>query len=410
MQEEEQYAQLVRMRRIATGLLVLMTLIFILARLFEARYAGLAFVRAFAEAAMIGALADWFAVSALFRHPFGLPIPHTAIIPRNKDRIGASIANFLEHNFITHDIIDAELRRIDFTGVAANWLHQAENSRSVARQVTASLPALLRMVDDEDVGRFLQDRAASALQRIRFAPLTGDLLSVLIAGGRHQQLFDHILRLAAHALEQNRATIRQKIHEKSPRWIPKSIDERFFVRLMEEVHKVLEEMNAEDSEWRVHFQQALEDWVERLRTSPEIEQKMAVFIGDTLAHPLFRDYIDQVWQDLRQRILRDAEAEDSKVAALIEQGLRAFADALLQDQAVRLKLNGWIAAFATQAVVAQRHTIADLVRRVIEQWDAETVSRKFELYVGKDLQYIRINGTLVGGTVGLLLHVLTLAM
>ncbi|HTH43638.1 MAG TPA: DUF445 domain-containing protein, partial [Oxalicibacterium sp.] len=356
MQEEEQYAQLVRMRRIATGLLVLMTIVFVLARLFERRYAGLDFLRAFAEAAMIGALADWFAVSALFRHPFGLPIPHTAIIPRNKDRIGASIANFLEHNFITHDIIDAELRRIDFTGVAADWLRQPVNSRALARQVVGSMPALLRMVDDEDVGRFLQGRVASALERIRFAPLLGELLAILIAGGRHQQLFDQILRLAADGLEQNRAYIRQKIHEKSPRWIPKSIDERFFVRLMEEVHKVLEEMTAEDSEWRAHFQQALEDWVARLRSSPESEQKLAAIIKDTLAHPLLRDYIDQVWQDVRQRILRDAEAEDSKAAALIEQGLRAFADALMQDQAVRTKLNAWIAAFATQAVVAQRHT------------------------------------------------------
>jgi uncharacterized membrane-anchored protein YjiN (DUF445 family) len=410
MQEEEQYAQLVRMRRIATGLLVLMTVVFVLARLYESRYAGLEFIRAFAEAAMIGALADWFAVSALFRHPFGLPIPHTAIIPRNKDRIGASIANFLEHNFITHEVIDAELRRIDFTGVGAQWLRQPDNTGTVARQIVGSLPALLRMIDDEDVGRFLQGRAGSALQRLRFAPLLGELLSVLIAGGRHQQLFDHILRLAARALEQNRSYIRQKIHEKSPRWMPKSIDERFFVRLMEEVHKVLEEMSADDSEWRAHFQQALEDWVARLRASPEMEQKIAVFVADTLAQPMFRDYIDQVWQDVRQRILHDAEAEDSKAAALIAQGLRAFADALMQEETVRLKLNAWIAAFATQAVVAQRHTIADLVRRVIKQWDAETVSRKFELYVGKDLQYIRINGTLVGGAVGLLLHVLTLVM
>jgi uncharacterized membrane-anchored protein YjiN (DUF445 family) len=410
MQEEEQYAQLVRMRRIATGLLVLMTVVFVLARLFEHRYPALAFVGAFAEAAMIGALADWFAVSALFRHPFGLPIPHTAIIPRNKDRIGASVANFLEHNFITHEIIDAELRRIDFTGVAAHWLRQPANSRAVARQIVGSLPALLHMIDDEDIGRFLQGRAASALERLRLAPLLGELLSVLIAGGRHQELFDHILRLAASGLEQNRSYIRQKIHEKSPRWIPKSVDERFFVRLMEEVHKVLEEMSAEDSEWRTHFQQALEDWVARLRASPDLERRIGAFVDDALAHPLFRSYIDQVWQDVRQRILRDAEAEDSKAAMLIEQGLRAFADALTQEQTVRLKLNAWIAAFATQAVVAQRHTIADLVRRVIQQWDAQTVSRKFELYVGKDLQYIRINGTLVGGTVGLLLHVLTLAL
>jgi len=410
MQEHEQLAQLQRMRRVATGLLVLMTLVFVLAQLYQGRYPALGFVHAFAEAAMIGALADWFAVSALFRRPFGLPIPHTAIIPRNKDRIGASIAGFLEHNFITHEVIDAELRGIDFTGVAARWLAVADNRRALARQVVAGMPALLRMIDDEDVGRFMQERAAGALKDIRFAPLLGELLSVLIAGGRHRQLFDRILQVAAHGLEQNRAYIRQKIHEKSPRWIPRSVDERFFVRLLEEVHNVLAEMNDEDSEWRLRFQQALEEWVDRLRSSPEVEERMRAFVDETLAHPLLQQYLGQVWQDVRQRMLRDAEAENSKAAALIDRGLQALGAALQQDAAVRAKLNAWIAAFATEAIVAQRHVIADLVRRVIEQWDAQTVSRKFELYVGKDLQYIRINGTLVGGVVGLLLHVVTLVM
>jgi uncharacterized membrane-anchored protein YjiN (DUF445 family) len=410
MQEEEQFAQLTRMRRIATGLLVLMTVVFVLAKIFEKDYYALTFVHAFAEAAMIGALADWFAVSALFRHPFGLPIPHTAIIPRNKDRIGASVANFLEHNFITHDVISAELRQIDFTGVAAGWLHQPENSRAVSRQIVSSVPALLRMIDDEDVGRFMQGRIASAMNKIRFAPLLAELLSILVADHRHQLLFDHILRLVAHGLEHNKTYIRQKIHEGSPRWIPKSIDERFFVKLLDEVHKVLEEMNSEDSEWRARFQKLLEDWILKLRDSPEIEEKIAALVNETFAHPLFRDYTDQVWQDVKQRILRDAEAEDSKAVGLIDQGLRGFSDALMQDDAVRIKLNGWIASFATQAIVAQRHMIADLVRRVIQQWDAETVSHKFELYVGKDLQYIRINGTLVGGAVGLLLHVFSLAL
>jgi uncharacterized membrane-anchored protein YjiN (DUF445 family) len=410
MQEEEQFAQLTRMRRIATGLLVLMTVVFVLAKIFEKDYYPLTFVHAFAEAAMIGALADWFAVSALFRHPFGLPIPHTAIIPRNKDRIGASVANFLEHNFITQEVISAELRQIDFTGVAAGWLHQPENSRAVSRQIVSSVPALLRMIDDEDVGRFMQARIASAIGKIRFAPLLAELLSILVADRRHQLLFDHILRLVARGLEQNKAYIRQKIHEGSPRWIPKSIDERFFVKLLEEVRKVLEEMNSEDSEWRARFQELLEDWIDKLRDSPEMEEKIAALINETFAHPLFRDYTDQVWQDVKRRVLRDVEAEDSKAVALIDQGLRGFSDALMQDDAVRVKLNGWIASFATQAIVVQRHTIADLVRRVIQQWDAETVSRKFELYVGKDLQYIRINGTLVGGAVGLLLHVFSLAL
>jgi uncharacterized membrane-anchored protein YjiN (DUF445 family) len=389
---------------------VLMAIVFVSAKILEKDYHALAFVRAFAEAAMIGALADWFAVSALFRHPFGLPIPHTAIIPRNKDRIGASVADFLEHNFMTREVISEELRHIDFTGVAAHWLGQPQNSRAVAAQIVSGIPALLRMVEDEDVDRFMQGRIASALNRVRFAPLLAEILSVLVADGRHQALFDRTLQIVAHGLEQNKSRIREKIHERSPRWIPKSLDERFFLRLLEELHNVLEEMKSEESEWRARFQTLLEDWIAKLRTSPEVEAQIAAMIRATFAHPLFRDYTAQVWQDMRQRLLDDAVAADSRAVALLDQAISAFSVALAQDQAVRSKLNNWIAGFATHTIVAQRHTIAGLIRRVIQQWDADTVSRKFELYVGKDLQYIRINGTLVGGMVGLLLYVFSLAL
>jgi len=408
--EQIQLAQLSRMRRIATGLLVLMAIVFVISKILEKDIPALGFVRAFAEAAMIGALADWFAVSALFRRPFGLPIPHTAIIPRNKDRIGASVAGFLEHNFMTHEVISVELQSIDFAGVATNWLAQAPNSQAVARQVASAVPVILQMVEDEDVSRFLQGRIRSGMQQIKFAPLLAEIMTVLVADGRHQALFDRTLLIVAQGLEQNRDLIREKIHEKSPRWIPKALDERFFVRLLDELHTVLEEMKAPDSEWRTRFQDFLEQWIIKLRSSPEVEEKLAALLRDMFAHPLFVDYSEQVWRDVRQRMLDDIAAPDSKAVAVLEQALHAFSTSLAQDTIVRSKLNTWIASFATQTIVAQRHLIADLIRRVIQQWDAETVSRKFELYVGKDLQYIRINGTVVGGMVGVLLYAFSLML
>jgi uncharacterized membrane-anchored protein YjiN (DUF445 family) len=410
MLEQAQLAQLTKMRRIATGLLVLMAIVFVCAKVLEPTYGYLSFVRAFAEAAMVGALADWFAVSALFRRPFGLPIPHTAIIPTNKDRIGESLANFLEHNFMTYEVVSEELRHVDFAGAAAQWLSQPKHSRAVAAQVVSGIPAVLRMIEDEDVGRFMHTRMASALQNVRFAPFLAEIFSILIADRRHQLLFDHLIGLVAKGLEQNRPYIRQKIHEKSPRWIPKSIDERFFVRLVEEVQNVLDEMKSEDSEWRDRFQQAAEDWIEKLRTSPEYEEKIASLVTETLAHPLFRNYTDQVWQDVKRKLLADVTSEDSRAVAKLDQAIRAFSEALAGDAAVRGKLNDWIATFATRAIVEQRGVIANLVKRVIQKWDGETVSRKFELHVGKDLQYIRINGTLVGGMVGLLLHIISFAL
>ena len=398
------------MRRLATGLLVLMAVVFVAARLLQPRAPWLAYVAAFAEAAMVGALADWFAVTALFRAPLGLPIPHTAIIPRNKDRIGASVANFLEHNFLTRDVIAAELEAIDFAGVAANWLATPQNSRVVASQMVGLIPAALRMIEDDEVGRFLQSRAAGMLSTIRFGPFAADIIAILVAEKHHAQLFDHLIRMAATALENHKPLIRQKIHERSPRWMPKAVDERFFNSLLLGLEEFLVQMGESDSDWRLRFQAALDELVQRLRTDPEFEAKIGTFIAGTVQHPLFKAYSEEVWRDIKQRVLHDVASTDSHAVARLAQGLQTFGTALADDQAVRTRLNGWLSGFATDVVVARRVLIADLVRRVIQTWDAKTVSRKFELYVGRDLQYIRINGTIVGGLVGLLLHVVSLAL
>jgi len=410
MREAKQSAQMVRMRRIATGLLVLMAAVFVAARLLQPRYSQLSFVAAFAEAAMVGALADWFAVTALFRHPLGLPIPHTAIVPNNKDRIGASVADFLEHNFMTRDVLAEELRHIDFAGAAAQWLSEPANSRAVSVQIAGSVPVLVRMVEDEDVGNFLQTTLAAGLKNLRFGPLLAEVFDVLIADRRHQMLFDHLIGMAANALERNKDFIRQKIHEKSPRWMPRIIDDKLYERIMDESRNVLDEMRQEDSEWRERFHGNTQEFIARLRGSPEYEERIAGFIAQTLNHPLFKTYTHTVWSDVRERLLADVEGQDSRIAAQLARALAGLGGALDRDAAVQDKLNGWIREFAADAISSRRHVVAGLIKRVIQKWDAETVSEKFELYVGKDLQYIRINGTLVGGMVGLLLHVVSLAL
>jgi uncharacterized membrane-anchored protein YjiN (DUF445 family) len=403
-------AGMVKMRRIATGLLAMMAVIFVAARLLQPRYPWLSFVVSFAEAAMVGALADWFAVTALFRHPLGIPIPHTAIVPANKDRIGSSVANFLEHNFMTREVLAEELRHIDFAGAAAHWLCEPGNSREVALQITHGVPTLVRMVEDQDVGNFLQATLASGLKNVRFAPLLAEVLDVLIADRRHQLLFDHLIGMAADALERNQDFIRLKIHEASPRWMPRIIDEKLFEKIMTESQAILDEMRQEDSEWRARFQSSVEEFIGKLRSSPDYEARIAGVVDQTLQHPLFRSYTQTVWSNVRDRLLADADNPGSRIAAQLERALGGIATALQRDPAVQDKLNGWIRQFAANAIASRRHVIAALVKRVIQKWDAETVSSKFESYVGRDLQYIRINGTLVGGLVGLLLHLVSLAL
>ena len=392
------------MRFIATALLALMALGFVVARLLRERHPVFAFIGAFAEAAMVGAIADWFAVTALFRHPLGLKIPHTAIIPSNKERIGENLGNFLEHNFMSYTVVHGELERIDFAGSAAHWLDQPENTRAVAAQITSAVPALLRMVEDKDAAMFLRDALAGALKDVRLAPLLSRLLSVLVAGRQHHVLLEKLLGFVAAALEAHRPYIRQKVHEHSPSWMPKAIDEKFYERLMAGVQNILDDMQGEDSEWRARFQGATEELIDNLATSPEYEDKLRGLLDSSLGHPLFRAYVGQVWDDVRQRLLSDTTSAQSRISAHVEQALRAVSGALGRNQAVQVKLNEWICTFAAETIVAKRELIVDLVRRVIRSWDTETLSRKLELHVGRDLQYIRINGTIVGGLVGLLLH------
>ena len=410
MELSDQLAPLKKMRRIATGLLVLMALVFLLASVFQSGRPLIGFVRAFAEAALVGALADWFAVTALFRHPFGLSIPHTAIIQKNKDRIGHSVANFLEHNFMTREVIGSEFARIDFAGAASRWLARPANSDAVARQIVSALPSLLRLLQNTDVNRFIHGRIDSLLRQMRFAPLLADVLTILVADRRHQQVFDQLLKIVAAALEHNQDYIRQKIHENSPRWMPRVFDEKFYLRLLAGFEGVISEMQQPDSEWRDRFQTTLQEWIERLRDAPEYETKIAALIQSSLQHPVFSDYVDNIWQDLQQRMLADAAAPESRMAARLCEAILAFGSALDDAAPVRDQLNLWLREFATDTIVHRRGAIAELVERVIRQWDAETVSAKFELYVGKDLQFIRINGTLVGGMVGVLLHVVGLLL
>lgn len=410
MSEQQQLEQLRRMRRIATGLLIAMAVLFVLARWLQPLHSALPFVAAFAEAALVGALADWFAVTALFRKPLGLPIPHTAIIPANKDRIGESIGNFLEQNFMTHDVLREELGDVDFAAIVANWLSDPAQSRAIANEAIALVPMFLHTIEEESVARFMQQAIARSSEQARVAPAAAEILSILIAGNRHQALFDKLLDAADQALENNAPYIRQKVHERSPRWMPKAIDDRVFSRLMDGAHHMLTEMRDENSEWRHRFDRLLDDLIHDLRTSPQYEEKIRAMFSQALAHPLVHDYLNEVWRDIRQRLLADAASPESMMAASLQGMVSNFGNALKEDQRIRDKLNRWVRGVAVEAISGRRRLIAELVTRVIRKWDADTVSRKFELHVGKDLQYIRISGTLVGGMVGLALHSISLLL
>lgn len=408
--ESLQQSQLDRMRAIALALLLLMALLLLLARRAEAAYPFWSYVGAFAEAAMVGGLADWFAISALFRHPLGLPIPHTAIIPNNKERIGTSIGNFLQYNFMTQQVLREELAQVDFAIAAADWMADEHNSTQVAAQLAHAVPAVLRTLDDAQVRNLLRSALAASVGTVRLGPALARLLDMLVAGRQHHLLLERILGIVARALEQNRPYIRQKVHEGSPRWLPRAIDEKLFERILEGVQNILIEIQGPDSEWRARFDQATADMIARLASSEEYENKLHALLERGVGHADFQRYLGEVWSAIKERLLADTARADSQVAARAALALRALGAALHADAPMRERINTWLRAVVADTIVERRDVIASVIWRVIRKWDANTVSRKFELQVGKDLQYIRINGTLVGGSVGVLLHALSPAL
>ncbi|HYD80147.1 MAG TPA: DUF445 domain-containing protein [Paucimonas sp.] len=410
MQDEAQATQLRRMRALATALLVAMAILLFATRSLEHLHPGISFVAAFAEAALVGALADWFAVTALFRSPLGLPIPHTAVIPKSKDRIGSALSDFIQYNFITREIIHGELRSLDFADTAAAWLSNPENARTVSRQAARTVPLLLEFVDDEDMRKTLLRHADSALQRVKIAPALAEVVSALASKGYHQDLFAHLVEMASQVFEHNKPYIRWKIHEGSPRWLPKAVDEKIYERLLHAIRSTLDEMREDDSEWRMRFQHAVDRLIEHLRTSPEYETKLGVILHDISRHPALDSYALELWRDVKARLSADALADESLIVAKLEEIAGSLCKRLAHDLALRTAINAWLSALFTEIVVARREFIAGLIARVIRKWDAETMSRKLELQVGKDLQYIRINGTLVGGLVGVILHTIPTAM
>ncbi|MCU0671140.1 MAG: DUF445 domain-containing protein [Myxococcota bacterium] len=385
-----------------------MAFVFLLARAFEHDYPWLGYVRAFAEAGMVGALADWFAVVALFRHPLRLPIPHTAIIPRSKDRIGSGLAKFVAENFLASDAVAARLAGADIAaGALARWLARPANRKLFATRAARFVPALLQAFDDDDVQRLVRDLFAKRLSGIELSPVAGELLETLTAHDRHRPLVDEMLQQAAKLLTDAEPEIRQRVRERTGwLWQKLGIDERVSDKLIEAVETTLEEL-ARDPEhtFRAKLDDAIRRFATELRTSPQRREEGEALKARLLDHPALGRYVREVWEDFRAEMTTDAERPDSAIARHLAGIAEGISELIDRDETVRRKLNRWLRGAVLELVESRRDEVAQLIAETVRKWDAETFSRKIEAEVGRDLQYIRINGTLIGGLAGLAIFV-----
>ncbi len=400
-------ARLNKMKRWAVALLILAAVIFAVASALESRYPWLGIVRATAEASMIGGLADWFAVTALFRHPLGIPIPHTAIIPKRKDRVGATLGAFVQRNFLNRDVVAAKLHSLHAAERIARWMVEPENARMLARQIGRLLTAAGNVLRDEDVENMLTRAARNRIERLQAAPMLGRFLSVLTAGNKHQALLDDAIRMLARGISENQDLIRDRVESESPWWIPGVIDDKIAKRIVTALDRTMQAIKDDpEHPLRLRFDAAIDEFIVKLQASPEVILRAEQIKDDVLNAEAVRGFSAAVWQDLKASMMQHAEDPEGFKPEAVQRTLTALGDALLNDPVLMEKVDGWLIDGVSAAIDKYQDEVGELIAATVRRWDPNATSRRIELAIGRDLQFIRINGTLVGGLAGMLLYLL----
>jgi uncharacterized membrane-anchored protein YjiN (DUF445 family) len=398
-------------RRRATALLAAVTALFVTVTAVGAHGTFLGYVQAGAEAAMVGGVADWFAVTALFRRPLGLPIPHTALIVERKDQFAATLGQFVQENFLNADVLAERIRSIRLVPRLAAWLADEANAARFAGRAADLVVTVAENLRDEDAQRVLTAELTRVLDAAELAPLAGRALRIVIAGGHHAELFDIIVSGADRYLADHYAELRDLFEGESPRWVPDAVYRRVFDRLHARLRQRLAAMTADPrDETRRQFEEWLAALPDRLETSPELRERGERIKRDVLASAALRDWSSSLWQQAKDALRAQAADPGSELRSRLAAALVTAGSRLGSDDRLRGGLERVVESGARALADQFRDELAGLVTGTIELWDAAETSSQLELLLGPDLQYIRINGTVVGAGVGLALHAIALAL
>jgi uncharacterized membrane-anchored protein YjiN (DUF445 family) len=405
--DELRARRLRRMKRTATGLLVLAALVFLATFLFTDGTGWWGYVRATAEAGMVGGIADWFAVTALFRHPLGIPIPHTALIPRGKDAIGKGLGEFVQRNFMNPEALVARVGEAHLSRRLGEWLANPDNARAASRQAAGIIAALAETVNENEIQDSLREMITNRIDGVDAAPLLGSVLDRAVAGGQHEALIAAGLRAVGKAVTENRELIRKRIYEEAPNWVPGYVNDLVFEKIYVSLQRFVGDVAANpDHEVRRILDARIVEWIEQLKTSPDLATRANELKRQLLEHPEFKSWTEGLWGSLKQHLSTAAEQPESDLRQRLEQLALSTGERLLSDDEVRKGADAWITNLARHLAERSGPEVASLIASTVERWDADETSHRLELQVGRDLQFIRINGTIVGSLVGLVLHAL----
>ncbi|QHC02424.1 DUF445 family protein [Epidermidibacterium keratini] len=398
------------MKMVATGLLLLAAVIFLGCVIWQ-RYdapAWVGYVKATAEASMVGAIADWFAVTALFRHPMGVPIPHTAIIPRKKDQIGESLGEFVQSNFLTGPVLAEKLRQLGVSRKAGEFLSEPANARKLSGNVGRAITTGLEIMGDDDVQQVFDNIIMKRVRDADAAPILAKLIDVAVAGGNHQNMMTAGLKGVAKFLDENRQVLRVKLAQESPDWVPSWVDERIFNKIYSGVQSFIAEVAADENhEMRRQFDARVREYAEQLRTDPEAAAKIAAIKDDVLGHPAVREWSQSAWANIKRSLITMANDPDSDLRLQLESSILKLGTTLSNDPSLQAKVDGWVERGVLYVVDEYKDHIADLISGTVARWDTAETSKRIELQVGRDLQFIRINGTVIGALAGLVIYTIS---
>ncbi|MEU5428254.1 DUF445 domain-containing protein [Streptomyces olivoreticuli] len=405
--DEEKRRGVRRMKGLATGLLLLVALVYALAKWGQSSGAGAwaGYVAAAAEAGMVGALADWFAVTALFRRPMGLPIPHTAIIPTKKDQLGRSLGEFVGENFLSGDVVRVRLRTVGIASRLGAWLAEPEHADRVTAELATALRGALTVLRDSDVQAVVGEAITRRADAQEIAPGLGNMLEKIVADGGHRRVVDLVCVRAHDWLIAHGDSVMQAVTGGAPGWTPRFVDRKVGERVYKELLRFVTEMrDMPEHPARGAVDRFLEDFARDLRSDTDTRARVERLKSEVLGRGEVQDLIASTWSSLRAMIVAAAEDERSELRLRVRAGLLSLGTRMSTDDRLRAKVDGWLEDAAVYVVTTYRGEITALITDTIASWDADHTSRKIEAHIGRDLQFIRINGTVVGALAGLCIY------
>ncbi|WP_347351107.1 DUF445 domain-containing protein [Intrasporangium sp.] len=396
-----------RMRMVATGLLVLAAVVYLLTRGDQTGILG--FVNAGAEASMVGACADWFAVTALFRHPLGLPIPHTALIPRKKEMIGRSLEEFVAENFMRPEIIRERVLDAEPTRRVAAWASSPGHAKRLVDEVATVTAHVLQRIPDADIRAVIEQAVIPRLKAEPVSELAGGLLDQVVRDDAHRGLVDLVLDESRAWLVENEDLFEALIIQRAPLWVPDAVNDLVARKVHTEALKWLADIRADPHHSvRIALDKLLVDLADNLQHDPVTQAKAERLKERILSHPQVPATAMSLWVSFRGVAVASLEDADGPVRARGVREVQALARRLLADRGLRDRIDARVCDAAVYAVERYGTELTQVISHTIDRWDGQETAERVELQVGRDLQFIRINGTLVGGLIGMLIHAFSL--